>query len=343
MVLLTFVETKVRPAAGKDSSCFTTVELEKYMSVYTPLSLTEIQQFATHYGLTVTGCQPIQAGIENSNYFVQTENGCDYVLTLFEELNAQDAAFLAPLLQYLQQAGVSVAAPLVANNGQSLLTLKDKPAQLAPRMVGEHPIQVSVTQAQVMGQQLAKLHLALKKYPLKRTNAHGATWWQKEAAKARGSMNNIEQLILDTVLNDFEETIEDFDDLPKGLIHGDLFRDNSLFDGDKLSAILDFSEAGKDYWLLDIAITINDFCSDWPNVRLNQDLYQAFLTGYQTVRPLTDDEQEVLPTFLAMAATRFWLSRLSVAKRNAAEGRTGENVLQKDPQQMFEMVKARLL
>ena len=313
------------------------------MSVYTELTLSEIQEFVSQYQLQAIAYQPIQAGIENSNYFVSTANGQEFVLTIFEELNGQEASFLAPLLQHLQQAGVAVAAPLIANNGQSLLIIKDKAAQLAPRIQGQHPLQVNVAQAQVIGEQLAKLHLALKKYPLKRSNAHGAAWWQKEAAKARSSMSSIEQLILDTVLNDFEETIEDFDDLPKGLIHGDLFRDNTLFDGDKLSAILDFSEASKDYWLLDIAITINDFCSDWPNVSLNQDLYQAFLTGYQTARPLTDDEQEVLPTFLAMAATRFWLSRLSVAKRNIAEGRVGENVLQKDPQQMFEMVKARLM
>mgnify|MGYP000228657819 CR=1 FL=1 len=154
--------------------------------------------------------------------------------------------------------------------------------------------------------------------------------------------SKVEQLLLDTVLEDFSESCEDFDDLPKGLIHGDLFRDNTLFDGDTLSAILDFSEAGRDYWLLDIAITINDFCSDWPQVRLNQALYQAFVDGYQQVRPLTEDEQFVLPSFLAMAATRFWLSRLSVAKRNQEEGRVNEHVLQKDPQEMLNMVKARL-
>ncbi|HNI63593.1 MAG TPA: homoserine kinase [Agitococcus sp.] len=312
------------------------------MSVYTELTLSEIQEFVSQYQLQAIAYQPIQAGIENSNYFVSTANGQEFVLTIFEELNGQEASFLAPLLQHLQQAGVAVAAPLIANNGQSLLTIKEKAAQLAPRIQGQHPLQVNVAQAQVIGEQLAKLHLALKKYPLKRSNAHGAAWWQKEAAKARNGMTQVEQLILDTVLNDFEETTEDFDDLPKGLIHGDLFRDNTLFAGDELKAILDFSEAGKDYWLLDIAITINDFCSDWPNVTLNQELYQAFLTGYQKKRQLTEDEQEVLPTFLTMAATRFWLSRLSVAKRNATEGRTGEHVLQKDPQEMLAMVKARL-
>lgn len=313
------------------------------MSVYTQLSLTEIQAFVAQYQLQAVAYQAIQAGIENSNYFVTMTDGQQYVLTIFEELSHPEASFLAPLLQHLQQSGVAVAAPLVANNGQSLLMLNEKAAQLAPRIQGQHPLQVTTAQAQIMGEQLAKLHLALKKYPLKRSNTHGAAWWQKEAAKARNGMSQLEQLILDTVLNDFEETTEDFDDLPKGLIHGDLFRDNTLFDGEELKAILDFSEAGKDYWLLDVAITINDFCSEWPNVTLNQDLYQAFLTGYQKVRKLTEDEQEVLPTFLAMAALRFWLSRLSVAKRNAAEGRTGEHILQKDPQQMLEMVKARMM
>mgnify|MGYP000845429041 FL=1 len=312
------------------------------MSVYTQLSLTDIQRFAQQYNLDIVSCQPIQSGIENSNYFVQNNDGHEFVLTLFEELNAEEAAFLAPLLQHLQHAGVSVAAPLTASNGQCLLTLKGKPAQLARRIAGTHPQPVTVVQCTAMGKALATLHLALKKYPLKRHNAHGLKWWQAEAKKARAKMTAIEQLLLDTVLDDFEETIEDFDDLPKGLIHGDLFRDNTLFDGDQLTAILDFSEAGKDYWLLDIAITVNDFCSDWPNVSLNTDLYQAFLAAYQQVRPLTDDEQEVLPTFLAMAATRFWLSRLSVARRNAEEGRMGDDVLQKDPQEMLNMVKARL-
>ncbi len=312
------------------------------MSVYTSLALADIEKIGMAYGLRLTQYQAIHSGIENSNYFVHSDDGRDFVLTMFEELNAQEASFLAPLLQHLQQAGIKVAAPLVATNGQSLLMYDDKPVQLAPRIKGQHPEQVTQKQAEEMGQQLAKLHLALKAYPLKRTNAHGAAWWNKEASKARASMTAIEKLVLDTVLNDFEETIDDFEDLPKGLIHGDLFRDNTLFEGDTLNAILDFSESSKDFWLLDVAITANDFCSDWPSVSLNQDLYQAFLSGYNQFRPLTEDEKLVLPTFLAMAATRFWLSRLSVAKRNVLEGRIGDDVLQKDPQQMFEMVKARL-
>ncbi|MDO8332155.1 MAG: homoserine kinase [Fluviicoccus sp.] len=314
------------------------------MSVYTELTLDEIRAFAAdHYGLTVTGCDPIASGIENTNYFVRGDDGREFVLTLFEELNAAEAAFLPPLLQHLQREGVPVAGPLVAKDGKSLLTLRDKPVQLAPRIIGGHPSPVTVAHCAAIGEALAKLHLGLEEYPLHRENTHGQEWWEAEANKARKTMGKTDQLLLETILEDFEETVEDYEDLPMGLIHGDLFRDNTLFEGEALRAILDFSEAGEDYWLLDVAITINDFCSAWPSVKLDQDLYHAFLRAYNNVRPLTADEQEALPAFLGMAATRFWLSRLSVAARNAAEGRTGEAMTQKDPNEMKKMVAARMM
>ncbi len=314
------------------------------MSVYTELSLDELRAFAAdHYGLAVAGCTPIASGIENTNYFLRLDDGRELVLTLFEELDAAGAAFLPPLLQHLDRQGVPVAGPLVARDGRSLLTLRDKPVQLAPRIAGGHPAPVTPAQCAAIGAALAKMHLALAGYPLQRENAHGADWWEAEARKARKGLSSANQLLLDTVLEDFEETVEDFDDLPTGLIHGDLFRDNTLFEGDTLRAILDFSEAGEDYWLLDVAITANDFCSAWPDVTLDQGLFGAFLEAYESVRPLTEDEQVAMPAFLAMAATRFWLSRLAVAARNAAEGRDGEAITRKDPDDMRRMVAARML
>lgn len=314
------------------------------MSVYTELSLDELRAFAAdHYGLAVVGCAPIAGGIENTNYFLHLDDGRALVLTLFEELDAAGAAFLPPLLQHLDRQGVPVAGPLVARDGRSLLTLRDKPVQLAPRIAGAHPSPVTPAQCAAIGAALAKLHLTLAGYPLHRENAHGADWWDAEARKARPGLTAANQLLLDTVLEDFAETVEDFDDLPTGLIHGDLFRDNTLFEGDTLRAILDFSEAGEDYWLLDVAIVANDFCSAWPDVTLDLGLFSAFLEAYEAVRPLTEDEHVAMPAFLAMAATRFWLSRLAVAARNATEGRDGEAITRKDPDEMRRMVAARML
>ena len=94
--------------------------------------------------------------------------------------------------------------------------------------------------------------------------------------------------------------------------------------------------------LLDISITMNDFCSDYPDVSLDVEKAQAFLNAYQTVRALTDDEKSCLQIYLAMAACRFWISRLQVAERNHNEGRTGTEILQKDPQEMRNMTHDRL-
>lgn len=85
----------------------------------------------------------------------------------------------------------------------------------------------------------------------------------------------------------------------------------------------------QDDLLFDIAIAINDFCTEHPTVQLNSDQFNAFIEGYQTVRTLTSDEQACLRVYLAMAACRFWLLRLQVAQRNAQEVRESEDILQK--------------
>src|SRR5690606_7556258 len=121
-----------------------------------------------------------------------------------------------------------------------------------------------------------------------------------------------------------------------------LFRDNTLFEGDQLNGILDFYELNQDEWLFDIAITLNDFCTEYPDVVLNEEKAIAFLNAYETIRPLTSDERACLELYLAMAAGRFWMMRLQVAQRNAALGRTGEDILQKNPDEMRNMLIERL-
>ena len=115
-----------------------------------------------------------------------------------------------------------------------------------------------------------------------------------------------------------------------------------MFEGNSLSGILDFYELNKDEFLFDIAITLNDFCTEYPDVHLNEEKAIAFLTAYETIRPLTDDERACLEIYLAMAAGRFWMMRLQITQKNAAEGRTGEDILQKNPLEMRNMLIDRL-
>lgn len=305
------------------------------MSVYTTLNAADIQAFLDHYPLpALGGFTPIKGGIENSNYFVQLVDGREFVLTLFEELDADEAAFLGPMLDHLETCGVPVATPLQNEAGQYLGRLAGKPAQLAPRLPGTHPDAPGLHQCAAMGETLAHLHIALRDYPLDRPNAHGAPWWNDLARHWLPRLPAEERGLLQRIQADHAEVCARYPELPSGLIHGDLFRDNTLFVEDTLTAVLDFSETSHDHWLLDIAITANDFCRHWPSDLPDPARRSAFLAGYEKARPLTAAERAALPVFLAVAAMRFWLSRLDIGARNRAEGRGGEHVLEKDPAEM---------
>ena len=311
------------------------------MSVYTPLMLSQVQDFAKDYALNIVEITPIQGGVENTNYFITADDQKQYVLTVFEELDATAAAQLPPVLHHLGQHAVPVAVPL-QHHDSFIHMIADKPAQIAPKIAGKHPMPSRVEQVRVMGDALAKMHVALQNYDLERANNHDDTWWNNAITQLQEVMSEQDQALLQDVMTKFQQVQQLYPQRPMGLIHADLFRDNTLYVGDELSGILDFSEIFRGELLIDISITLNDFCSDFPSVTLDITKAQAFLNAYQQVRKLSQDELACLNTYLAMAACRFWLSRLLMQQRNIAEGRTGEDILQKNPEEMRLMLIDRL-
>lgn len=92
-----------------------------------------------------------------------------------------------------------------------------------------------------------------------------------------------------------------FDGLPKGIIHGDTFPNNTIFTEDhQLVALIDVEEAAIDYLMLDVGMGINGFC--YLNNQLDMHLLRIFLDAYQCVRPLEAKEKEMLPAFIQLAA-----------------------------------------
>lgn len=311
------------------------------MSVYTPLSLNEVQQFSAAYGLEVVELIPIQGGIQNTNYFIVTHDQKQFVLTVFENETEQSAGELVPVLQQLAAHGVPVAAPL-SHGGRAIHYIVGKPAQIAPRVWGEHPEITTTAQVAEIAKAQAKLHVALQDFPLTRSHSRDHGYWTEIGQDLKNSMSVADAELFDQVYAVFAEYQAQYPQRPKGWVHSDLFRDNTLFKGDELQGILDFFELNFDELLFDVAITINDFCSQFPNVELDADKLQAYLDAYQQIRVLTDDEQACLNVYLAMAACRFWLLRLNVARLNAAQGRGGDDVHCKNPNEMRAMLQQRL-
>ena len=285
---------------------------------------------------------PAAHGIENSNYFVRTATDgmpCEWVLTILEQASNAGAVF-APLLDLCFAAKLPVAP--VAHNAAGAVeeSLGGKPLLLTPRLPGSHPERPSTAQAAALGAAIAKLHLATRN-PGFATPAHPRDegWLRREAKAACGHLTADAARLLEVSLRRVASLLhgEDTATLPAGIIHGDLFRDNVLFDGDRLTGLLDFHHASTGWLIYDLAVAANDWCSA-VNGRLDEGKVNALLGAYHRHRPLADAEIERFSDFMTYAALAFWLSRLSAA----AKAQAGEAVRVKDPDELRRIVADRL-
>ena len=290
------------------------------MSAFTHLDKQNLTQLMRWYGLEADHYSPATEGIENSNFFVETKGATGhtehYVLTIFETLTAPQLHWFVQLLQQLDRSGLPVAAPMTGQDGV-ITHYQDKPVMLMPRLQGDHPRAPSEAQCMAIGEVLARLHITHLGLP----EATHAVPLQQLQALVR---DRLHQLPLQAQ-NRAQQLLEHWHALalPQVLCHGDLFRDNALFQGPKLSGVLDFYNAGRAPAVFDIAVCLNDWCVD-DQGSPQQAHTRALLAGYHTKRPLSLVEQDALPLACAVAALRFWLSRLQPVNR-AVAGKGAKN------------------
>jgi homoserine kinase type II len=278
------------------------------MSVYTPVSAADLDAWLPRYAVGgLAEIMPIASGIENTNYFVTTERG-RYVLTLYERLPASELPFYLNLMAHLSRSGCEVPAPIPDRTGALFSLLNGKPASLVERVDGV-PIDMPDTlHCAKVGAALARLHLASQTYRARLTNRRGPAWWRTAARAVRAHLSPSQAALLDAEIK-FQTGFGRVK-LAKGAIHGDLFCDNVLFDGERVAGIIDFGFAATDFYAYDLAITVNDWCVDAAGAPLDPSLLLALVKAYDAVRPMSADEREAWPSLLRAAALRFWLSRL---------------------------------
>lgn len=277
------------------------------MSVYTPVTASELDAWLTRYAVGgLATLEPIASGIENTNYFVATDRG-RYVLTLYERLPAAELPFYLNLMAHLARAGVEVPAPVADRTGALFSLLNGKPASLVARVDGAPVHAPAPAHCARVGAALARLHVASQTYRARLANHHGPAWWRNAARAVRPFLDAGQAALLDAEIA-FQAGFGR-GKLPKGAIHGDLFCDNVLFAGDRVAGIIDFGFAATDFYAYDLAITVNDWCVAADGA-LDEARLAAMVAGYDAVRPLTADERDAWPALLRAAALRFWLSRL---------------------------------
>ena len=318
------------------------------MSVYTQLTDDQFATFCQRFGVSFARAIPITQGIKNSNWFIQTTDDVDgahsYVFTLFEERPPEDIEKMAVILNQLD-GKLPVAAPLSLVDSKEkcyVIRYDNKAITLVPCLSGSHPQQTTQAMCHEIGAALAMLHETLQ--ALQPSEQYGVPLYPWSDVRDRESqfMPADEAKLMSDIWQSYTDL--PLATLPKGLCHLDMFADNTLWNlqkgEERLTGLLDFTEVSVEHYVMDIAITINDFCTTWGDAEQGERVYfdrskmAAFLQGYESKRQLGEDEKRALPVMLAKAAVIFWLLRLNVIHYNRTEGRTGDNIMVKNPDLM---------
>ncbi len=310
------------------------------MAAATPLPERELVALLGRYDLGVLETYwPAAHGIENSNYFVRVvdpRGSQEIVLTLLEQPPAA-SELLISLLDTCDAAGLPIA-PIIRNRtGHANDQLLGKPTLLAPRLLGRHVLNPTERHCRSVGRFLARFH-RIARHLADRAAPHprDADWLTRRAAEVRPHLPYATADLLDGAIEAVTSLLarRDVAALPYGVLHGDLFRDNVLFTERGLTGVLDFHHASAGHLLYDVAVAINDWCTD-SSGRADRERLKALLGAYHDIRPLTAQELWFVGPFALYAACAFWLSRLTAAERHAAD----QNVRFKNPEDFRRIVQ----
>jgi len=280
------------------------------MSVYTRVTEHDLAELLGCYAIgELEHFRGISAGITNTNYFVDTTLG-RWVLTLFEQIEDRAALpFFMQLMDHLAGHGVPGAHPVARDDGGFLSEVRGRPAALVYRLAGAS-IDVPTTEhCHSLGGVVAEMHRAAASFEPVQPNSRGLAWIINARARLADVLPDDQRTLLDDEISFQQNAVSRiYAALPQAVIHADLFRDNVLFDGPRVSGIIDFYYACHDYLLFDLAVIFNDWAVDAGQFQL--DRWQAFIDCYQRRHALTDVDHAAWPAMLRAAALRFWASRL---------------------------------
>ncbi len=282
------------------------------MAVYTSVSLSDLRAFWAGIDLgEVESLVGISAGTENSNYLVNLRGGEKFILTLYEQrVKTIDLPFFLSLMQHLSTQGVICPQPVAFRHGGLLGDLCGRKAAVTTFLQGQSLHRWQPVHCNDLGKALAKLHLAARDFAGDRLNTMNISEWRNLTQACLARADEVAEGLSAQLSAEMDYLEEHWpSDLPRGVIHADLFPDNVFFTGDKVSGLIDFYFSCTDFFAYDLAITLNAWCFE-DHVAFNITKMRQLLTGYLSARRLSEAELEALPLLCRGAALRFLLTRL---------------------------------
>lgn len=283
------------------------------MAVWTKVSLNDANHWLQSRKLgTAKAIASVEEGVEDSIYKLTMDNGTAACLRLFERTEATGALTIAARLA---ETGLPTCPPIADHNGHIQVPLKGKAAALFPWIEGVSEAMPTLDHIYAIGAFMGRMAQESMKLgeSWQRENPRGWDWFVETASTIYTALPHDERNVLESEIDVQWQFWKrpDIAAIPHGAIHGDLFRNNVLFDRDgKLAAVLDWGFSASNQPLIyDLAIVANDWCLQDGSSQLDTTRLDALMRGRASVMPLTETEKTAWPMALRMAALRFYLSR----------------------------------
>ena len=309
------------------------------MAIYTEISFSQVQLILKDYNIGhLKKLIGIKKGIENTNYLLVTSKN-KFILTIYEKrVNSKELPFFMHLMKKLNAKKINCPKPILNKKRKFLFKVEKKLASITSFVHGKEKKNHSLNESKIIGNNIAKLHLATKNIKLyRKNNLSLQSWFALNNLIKKSKSKKINRLCkwIDTILQDLKKQWPS--NLPSGIIHADLFHDNIFFLKKKFSGFIDLYFSCNDAYVYDLAICINAICFD-SKFKFKVNKAKALLKGYQQIRKLTQKEILALPYLLRGAAIRFYLTRLY----DQLNQQKGAIVKVKNPNEFLQKIKFHL-
>ena len=283
------------------------------MAVYTKINEKEINTINKKFNIEkIISFKGIKQGIENTNYLLKSKKE-KYILTIFEKrVLRKDVPFFMKLMDQLKKSKINCPQPQKTYDKKYFINLKNKVASIVTFLDGKDKKKLRLKDFYSIGKTVALMHSATKKIKLNRKNSMGIKNLEPLLKSIKFNSKKLSNLKVFLYKN-FKSIKKNWPkNLPKGIIHGDLFIDNIFFKKNKISGIIDFYFAANDYFMYEIAVCINALCFDYKNKKfiMNKKKIKNFIRGYEKVKKISFKEKESIHILCKGAALRYLLTRL---------------------------------